>query len=108
MASDCPTIRMKVLQCNCQVVGRLLHFMLEWNAFLVSKLFKGCLKCFYTVDCKWNEWNSWSVCSKTCDTGSRNRTRTKTDGSVGGLECSGDAVENQPCNTDECPGMKNV
>ena len=80
---------------------RVFTFYVRMKCFLISEV----LKYFYTVDCEWNEWNNWSVCSKTCNTGSRTRSRTKTDALHGGSECSGDKDENQSCNTDECPGM---
>ena len=83
---------------------RVLAFYARQKCLILSDLLAHRIR-LSTVDCEWNEWNSWSTCSKTCGTGSRSRSRTKTDASHGVSECTGDAYENQSCSTDECPGM---
>ncbi|KAG5268284.1 hypothetical protein AALO_G00210820 [Alosa alosa] len=54
----------------------------------------------------WSEWTSWSECSKTCflhvdDVGLRRRFRScnQTDSAP----CLGEAEEQEPCNTKNCP-----
>jgi hypothetical protein len=58
-----------------------------------------------TVDGGWSEW-AVSQCSKTCGTGSMNRTRQCNNPvpDTNGADCVGDAVETIACNTDACPG----
>jgi len=56
------------------------------------------------VDCEWNEWGLWSICSKSCGVGSSTRKRTKgVFASQGGAECDGDAEETKHCTEKECP-----
>ena len=56
------------------------------------------------VDCNWNIWGSWGSCTKTCDSGSRTRTRSKNGPFYGGIDCSGSLSESSSCNTNSCPG----
>ena len=59
----------------------------------------------YLVDCKWNEFSGWSVCSKSCGGGQMSRQRTVLRKQAhGGVDCSGPAKEIQNCSTHPCPG----
>ena len=61
------------------------------------------------VDCEWDAFNEWTSCSKTCGVGEKSRTRTvKTIEQHGGTPCTGEATENQSCNTHSCPGTYNT
>lgn len=62
------------------------------------------------IDCTWNPWVSWSVCSKTC-WGTRTRTRSVNISASNGAHCAckGTAcpatdTETGGCNTQACPG----
>ena len=56
-------------------------------------------------------WSNWSDCSKSCDGGSRRRTRkrscTNPSPKYGGNNCAGADSETavETCNTFRCPGM---
>ena len=62
-----------------------------------------------TVDGVWNQWASWSTCSKTCGLGDMTRSRTcnYTAGAPHGTGCSGQKSEQSKCNTQQCPGKCN-
>ncbi|XP_072018875.1 cartilage intermediate layer protein 1-like [Amphiura filiformis] len=52
----------------------------------------------------WSTWTSWSQCSVTCNTGTRQRSRTcQDDFPSDGLICAGQGIETQPCATWDCP-----
>lgn len=57
------------------------------------------------VDCKWEDWGSWSICSLTCGAGVRKRSRAKQVEQSGGAGCIGDGVEEGQCNKEAlgCP-----
>lgn len=56
------------------------------------------------VDCRWAEWTFWSDCTKTCDKGTRFRSRQRLEAAQhGGAICRGDAFEEPYCNRKECP-----
>eukprot|EP01004_Peranema_trichophorum_P003198 NODE_21_length_5193_cov_112.595266_g17_i0.p1 GENE.NODE_21_length_5193_cov_112.595266_g17_i0~~NODE_21_length_5193_cov_112.595266_g17_i0.p1 ORF type:complete len:1676 (-),score=495.00 NODE_21_length_5193_cov_112.595266_g17_i0:119-5146(-) len=64
---------------------------------------RNCNTEFCAIDCEVSEWTDWSVCDKTCGTGSQYRTRTITKApQYGGRECAS-TVENQVCSTTNCP-----
>ncbi|XP_072023950.1 uncharacterized protein [Amphiura filiformis] len=50
----------------------------------------------------WGSWGSWGSCSQTCDTGTKNRTRTCSDRG----SCSGSATDSSSCNTQSCPSWQ--
>ncbi|GMT32401.1 hypothetical protein PFISCL1PPCAC_23698 [Pristionchus fissidentatus] len=50
----------------------------------------------------WTEWSAWSVCSVTCGGGYRRRNRACLRG-----YCGGDSSEEEQCNTDSCPALRN-
>ena len=55
------------------------------------------------VDCSWSEWTDYGACSEECGGGDQTRVRTKTLESCGGLQCTGNDIETQPCNLQCCP-----
>ena len=61
----------------------------------------------FSVDCKLNEWTSWSLCTRTCGGGTQMRKRSVLrPGQNGGQACP-NFVETNECNTKECPGTFN-
>lgn len=54
------------------------------------------------VDGIMSEWSEWGNCSKSCGEGVRKATRTCTEAKNGGVECVGETVKEEPCNTDPC------
>jgi len=63
--------------------------------------------CLLSVDGNWAEWNRWSGCDASCNTGQRYRNRSCTDPPPqhGGLDCSGNETDTKDCNTQPCPSM---
>lgn len=58
----------------------------------------------YKVDCEFMWWVPWSICSKTCDKGVRNRYRSiRVRSSGGGKPCVGNTTEKENCIESECP-----
>ncbi|GFS05101.1 SCO-spondin-like [Elysia marginata] len=55
------------------------------------------------IDGVWNPWSVWDECSVTCGGGFQARNRSCDGPYYKGLDCQGDAVENQTCNTQPCP-----
>eukprot|EP00931_Biecheleriopsis_adriatica_P047950 TRINITY_DN27682_c0_g2_i1.p1 TRINITY_DN27682_c0_g2~~TRINITY_DN27682_c0_g2_i1.p1 ORF type:complete len:1370 (-),score=205.40 TRINITY_DN27682_c0_g2_i1:43-4152(-) len=55
------------------------------------------------VNCEWLDWSHWSICSKTCSGGEKNRSRTRSPERFGGRPCQGDEAEKLACNTEGCP-----
>eukprot|EP00440_Ansanella_granifera_P010536 gb/GFBE01011429.1/.p1 GENE.gb/GFBE01011429.1/~~gb/GFBE01011429.1/.p1 ORF type:complete len:1322 (+),score=241.23 gb/GFBE01011429.1/:1-3966(+) len=59
------------------------------------------------VDCVLSDWGDWSICSQTCYTGVRMRTRTREEERNGGLPCNADLMEEGQChnapNALHCP-----
>ena len=49
----------------------------------------------------WQEWSSWDSCSKSCNGGIQERTRT----CEGGRNCEGRGREGRVCNTFSCEGI---
>jgi len=56
------------------------------------------------VDCKWSDWYDWSVCSATCNGGTKRRERNVAVAPQhGGSLCKpNDRSEIAPCNTESC------
>ena len=51
-----------------------------------------------SADGQWASWGSWSQCSASCGTGTRNRTATSCNGPFyGGLPCSGSGTDTEDC-----------
>jgi len=59
-------------------------------------------KCHASVGCtgEWGAWKAWSKCSKSCDGGTRTRTRTCPDATF----CPDHPSEKELCETDPCVG----
>ena len=51
------------------------------------------------VHCQWGAWGSYGSCSKTCGTGTRQRSRSESpSASNGGYDCSGSSTSSEDCN----------
>ena len=48
------------------------------------------------------DWGEWSQCSATCDTGLRQRKRTKEITELGGVTCTGQPIESELCKEKDC------
>ena len=61
-----------------------------------------------TVDGGWSDYGDWSECSAACGGGTQTRSRTCTNlaPTDEGVECEGDAEQEQACNTDPCAGIR--
>ncbi|XP_066538805.1 adhesion G protein-coupled receptor B1 isoform X1 [Hoplias malabaricus] len=55
------------------------------------------------VDGRWQQWTSWSSCTKTCGGGSQQRQRVCYGPFFGGESCPGDREEVRRCNEKRCP-----
>ncbi|CAC5422941.1 HMCN [Mytilus coruscus] len=57
------------------------------------------------VNGDWSEWQVWSVCSSSCGSGNRKRTRLcdNPPPSYGGRFCNGNTLDLDSCNINECP-----
>ncbi|XP_028514725.1 proprotein convertase subtilisin/kexin type 6, partial [Exaiptasia diaphana] len=68
---------------------------------------RDCNKQSCPVDGGYSQWTPWSSCTKTCEEGTRNRTRSCTNPRPqhGGRDCSrlGTATQSSVCNTRICP-----
>ena len=56
------------------------------------------------VNCLWDNWQSWSSCTKTCGSGTKQTSRTKQEAECGGAACTGNVVEQTDCNNQCCLG----
>ncbi|XP_061195958.1 thrombospondin-2-like [Saccostrea echinata] len=61
------------------------------------------------IDGGWSSWGGWSSCSKTCDTGSKSRSRSCSNPypQYGGAGCSGSSQESTNCFKEECGNSHN-
>ncbi|XP_069122162.1 uncharacterized protein [Argopecten irradians] len=78
----------------------------EWNyTCTCASNFKGALCEDEIVNGNWAEWGTYSVCSQTCNGGTKTRVRTCTNPSPGpdGADCSGNSQDQVVCNTEPCP-----
>ena len=56
------------------------------------------------IDCRWNVFGEWSLCSKSCGEGEKSRVRSKLNSATnGGKDCMGSTTEMQVCNLRNCP-----
>ena len=59
----------------------------------------------FLVDCEWDDFSEWSVCTQSCGSGEQSRTRLKKiPAENGGIPCTGDEIETKSCNINSCPG----
>ncbi|XP_073884207.1 adhesion G protein-coupled receptor B2 isoform X20 [Macaca fascicularis] len=56
-----------------------------------------------TVHGVWEEWGSWSLCSRSCGRGSRSRMRTCVPPQHGGKACEGPELQTKLCSMAACP-----
>ena len=58
------------------------------------------------VNGNWGDWMEWSVCSKTCGEGLKNRSRecNNPQPMFGGRVCLGYNTQLENCKDTECPG----
>uniref|UniRef100_A0A8C7X1D2 Adhesion G protein-coupled receptor B2 n=1 Tax=Oryzias sinensis TaxID=183150 RepID=A0A8C7X1D2_9TELE len=56
----------------------------------------------------WGNWNHWSLCSKTCDTGWQRRFRMCEGTGPQGYPCDGSAEEVRSCNEKKCPAPHEI
>ncbi|KAJ8320277.1 hypothetical protein KUTeg_001864 [Tegillarca granosa] len=58
-----------------------------------------------SVDGNWGEWSQWTNCDVSCAGGRRSRQRACTNPKpmYGGIDCSGDAHQEEKCATYPCP-----
>uniref|UniRef100_S4R6S8 SCO-spondin n=1 Tax=Petromyzon marinus TaxID=7757 RepID=S4R6S8_PETMA len=80
----------------------------DWLAIITcvnGEMQCGSLPC--SVDCGWSEWTAWSLCTKTCDVGTRRRFRSATHppAAFGGRGCSGLPVEVAYCGLLPCKAV---
>ncbi|XP_071505772.1 uncharacterized protein [Diadema antillarum] len=70
-----------------------------------SDVFKGPYCEVAIIHGNWSEWSHWSPCSESCGGGTRNRTRecTNPPPNEHGVPCEGHDLEEEACNTQECP-----
>lgn len=54
----------------------------------------------------WSKWSDWTVCTKGCDGGKRQRHHFCDNPfpAHGGADCPGAREESEDCNTEACPG----
>ena len=54
----------------------------------------------------WSSWSEWTQCSRTCGGGRQSRSRRCLTENQVQLDCSGELIQLQDCNTEvRCPGM---
>lgn len=59
----------------------------------------------FIVDGVWTAWADWSICSVTCANGTQWRNRTCVGPLYGGMNCTGEEIEERICVTASCPGI---
>ncbi|XP_041089778.1 adhesion G protein-coupled receptor B2 isoform X3 [Polyodon spathula] len=64
---------------------------------------RNCVLTACPADGKWGNWNHWSLCSKTCDTGWQQRFRMCQGTGEQGYPCEGSGEELRTCNDKKCP-----
>ena len=52
----------------------------------------------------WGEWSPWTRCSRECGGGRQSRMRDCIQENQAKINCTGDRVQIQECNTHQCPG----
>lgn len=60
----------------------------------------GTQACPHPINCRWEDWSLWSVCSVTCGTGARIRTRAKEVKSPDGKPCKGLGMQTGECDNE--------
>ena len=107
------TVSIVVAKCNCKYVYQLHKTCMQ---LMILLFFIDVLLCFSTCydeqlictktcarDCKWNQWSTWSTCSRSCGVGMRRRKRTLKATAINGGTCEENGHEQiEDCNTDAC------
>ena len=58
---------------------------------------------FQAVNCEWDQWGSWTLCTKTCGGGVSTRNRViKVNEAYRGDKCIGEPIETMKCQTQLC------
>ena len=58
---------------------------------------------FQAVNCKWDQWGYWSLCTKTCGGGITTRKRVKkVEAAYEGEDCIGETEETKDCQQQLC------
>ena len=66
--------------------------------------FAGCNTSACPVNCHWSRWGPWGECSRTCNDGQQQRSRSfAVEVSHGGKACAGSASDSRECNVLPCP-----
>ncbi|CAG2241058.1 USH2A [Mytilus edulis] len=104
----CKHITSDCLPCNCNTTGSLSPICNSKTGQCNCRehfLGKNC-NIEIKQDCKWSDWASWSVCSKACGIGSKQkRSRHIILPQKGsGKKCQGEKVENKQCFNRCCDG----
>eukprot|EP00929_Paragymnodinium_shiwhaense_P097590 TRINITY_DN59225_c0_g1_i1.p1 TRINITY_DN59225_c0_g1~~TRINITY_DN59225_c0_g1_i1.p1 ORF type:complete len:1427 (-),score=228.70 TRINITY_DN59225_c0_g1_i1:32-4312(-) len=74
------------------------------SADLRTLVTESCGRAACPLDCVWHTWESWSVCSLSCGTGTRTRTRmVRTTAASGGSDCVGPRHDIGSCSLQICP-----
>ena len=92
---------------SCDVAGTCSNFFicsLSMNIIGSSQITVYFISFNIVVHGGWSEWSSYTDCSKTCDEGTKSRSRTCTRPvpSSGGSECDGNASETMNCELKKC------
>ena len=98
-----PNIATQIVVQEKLVGGSWNKFVLlfEHPCFTLSILFQILNKSF-SVDCTWNQWRSWSSCSRNGGSCTKTRSRTKNGPFNGGAPCSGYNQDSRSCNQQSC------
>lgn len=81
---------------------------IAWNS--LNMLFLFFYSCFdviwFKVDGGWTTWESWTSCTRSCESGTQLRVRNCSQPAPqnGGKFCPGQMREERACNTQACPG----
>ena len=63
----------------------------------------------FLVNCSWDEFSSWTTCTKTCGGGTQVRQRqVKVPAQFGGEACEGGQAEQRVCNEQGCPSTYDI
>lgn len=104
--ATCPGALTDTRECgNLECPGECLH---GWQVAMLARGAPEAAQCTpspVATDGKWGPWNSWSLCSKTCDTGWQRRFRMCQAPGAQGYPCEGPGEEVKPCSEKRCPGM---
>jgi hypothetical protein len=65
-------------------------------------------ECFENFCNFWSEWGVYSACTKPCDSGTKERKRTCTNGVAGLQGCPGSDYSDEKCNTNSCQESEKI